>query len=250
MSRPIKLEAECNKCHSRTLHDVLFVKEDGGREDIAEDCFIDEGGEDIAVDCFIEWGKTWRVIQCRGCESISMLLDSWNSEATEHDGRPEVSRTYFPPRTFREFPAWLDRCPGEVEKLMRELYIALQNDCNAAATLLMRAALEHTMIDKIGDRGGFEAKLNAFEQQGYINKEQKGVVESMLEAGHAAIHRAFIPQKIDIVALADMLEVVLKVIYVQAPKAEEINKRIPKRKNHKPPSSPAPPPSTAPPIKG
>src|ERR1035441_7777760 len=224
MTTPSRLKSVCNVCHSQTLHELLYEKKDRDRENIGEDCFID-------------WGVTWRVIQCRGCESISMNCDAGNSENTDEQGRPEITTTYFPPRIFREFPKWLrndfftQTCPDEVEKLMQELYIALQNGCNAAATMLMRAIFEHTMIDKVSDHGTFSKNLMKFEEQGFIGKKQSEVVASMLEAGHASIHRAFVPKKDDIVTLVDILEGVLEVVYVQVPKADEIKNRIPKRKS-------------------
>ena len=223
MSTSSKIKAQCNVCHTQTLHEILYDKEDKGTEQIDEDYCI-------------HWGETWRVIQCRGCESISMKRQAWNSNACEEDGRPEITTTYFPPRIFRDLPRWLkndflnDTCPEEVEKLMKELYIALQNDCHAAATMLTRAIFEHTMIAKVGDQGTFVKNLKMFEDQGFIGKKQGEVVASMLEAGHASIHRAFVPTKDDIVILVDILEGVLEVIYVQVPKAAELKKRIPERK--------------------
>jgi len=97
--------------------------------------------------------------------------------------------------------------------------------------MLMRAAFEHTMIDKVGDQGSFAKNLSKFEEQGFIGNKQAEVVGSMLEAGHASIHRAFVPKKDDIVTLVDILEGILKVVYVHVPKADELKKRIPKRKS-------------------
>lgn len=223
MTTPAKFKAECNHCYSTTLHDILFEKKDHWTDEIDDQFSID-------------WGVTWQVIQCRGCESISMRRDSWDSEDTDDEGRPNVSTAYFPPRIFRELPAWITddlfshTCPAEVEQLMKELYVALQNDCRAAATMLMRAIFEHMTIAKVGDHGSFTKNLIKFEEQGFIAKRQREVIESMIEAGHASIHRAFIPKKTDIVTLTDILEGILEVVYVQSPKAEELKKRIPKRK--------------------
>jgi hypothetical protein len=175
-------------------------------------------------------------MQCKGCESISMKREAWNSEMLDDDGGPEIHTTYFPPRIFRELPTWLnddvftDKCPPEIEKLMKELYVSLQNDCRAASAMLMRAIFEHMMIDKVSDNKSFVANLNKFEEGGFIGKKQREVVESMLEAGHASIHRAYIPKRNDIIILTDILEGILQVVYVQAPKADEMKKRIPKRK--------------------
>jgi hypothetical protein len=170
-----------------TLHDVLFEKRYRGSEEISDDFSI-------------EWGIIWRVIQCCGCESVSMKRAAWNSEVTNEQGRPEEEITYFPPIIFRDFPIWLQHdffsptCPDKVTKLMKELYVALQNDCHAASTMLMRAIFEHTMIDKTGDHGTFAKNLSKLEEAGFIGKKQVEAVSSILEAGHASIHRAFIPR--------------------------------------------------------
>lgn len=223
MNASEKLKSTCNTCHAETLHEVLFEKKQSGSDEISEDFDI-------------QWGVRWRVIQCRGCESVAMRVDAWNSEAVDERGRPEVETKYFPPRIFRQYPKWLsddvfdEVCPEEVKNLMKELYVALQNDSRASATMLTRAIFEHTMIDKVTDLGTFGKNLTKFEEQGFIGKKHAEVVASMLEAGHASMHRAFTPNKDDIVTLVDILEGVLQVVYLQGPKADQLKKRIPKRK--------------------
>src|SRR5207302_10426329 len=102
------IKCECNVCHTKTIHRILWMKGDSGTE-------VVEQSEEYEFR--IDWGIIWRVIQCQGCESISMQRDSWNSEVTDEKGRPEISTTYFPPRTFRELPTWIkndvlgERCP-------------------------------------------------------------------------------------------------------------------------------------------
>lgn len=226
MSENQKRKAECNSCHGETWHEVLFRKADKGTEDIDEEFSID-------------WGTTWTLVQCRGCDSVSLITDSWNSEACDHEGRPEISTTYFPPRVFREMPTWIrndflhQKIPPTIRTLASELYVALQNEGLASATMIMRAIFEHVMISKIGDRRSFVANLSAFQEEGHVSAKQREVVESMLEVGHAAIHRGFVPKKEDVVSLTDILENVLQMIYVHHPAAREIKKRVPKRKKAK-----------------
>ncbi len=218
-------KSDCNICHTQTRHDILYEKSDRGTD-------TDEDNDNFSID----WKITWQVIQCRGCESISMKRESRDSESVDERGYEQVSTTYLPPRIFRKYPAWLKNnvfgrtCPDEVKKLMDELYISLQNDCCASATMFVRAIFEHTMIDEVGDKGTFSKNLNEFENSGFIGKKHREVVSSMLEAGHASSHRAFIPIKEDIVTLVDILEGILEVVYVQVPKAHDLEKRIPKRK--------------------
>lgn len=227
MEKSRNFRSECDTCHHDTIHDVLYVKEHGGTEEIDEYFSID-------------WGDTWRLIQCRGCESISVRRDSWMSEDLDETGRPEVTTIYFPPRTFRELPDFLndrtfrDSSPPEIDSLLRELYVCLQNDCRASAAMVMRAIFEQMMVERTGDHGSFTLNLNKFEAGGWIGREQKKIVESLLEVGHASIHRSFTPNRDDVVALVDILESILVVVYVQAHKAEEIRNRVPRRKAKKP----------------
>jgi Domain of unknown function (DUF4145) len=223
MSPPAAIKCHCNTCQRETNHDTLYEKRDAGDVDIGDGCAID-------------WGEHWRVVQCRGCESVSLRHDSWNSEVYDEKGRPELTTTYFPPRTFREPPRWMSAdvfdqiCPAEINRLMKELYVCLQNDCCASSAMLTRAILERTMIHNVGDQGSFEKNLTAFEQAGFIGKKQKAVVESMLEAGHASMHRAFIPKRADIVTLVDLLEGLLEVVYFQRQQADDLKRRVPRRK--------------------
>ena len=216
------VKSKCNICHGLTVHEVLFQRKEEGEEEIAEDYSI-------------SWGATWQVIQCRGCESISMKRNAWNSEARDEHGEPEIESTYFPPRIFRRPPSWLKNdffhrvVPDEIERLMNELYIALQNDCFAASTMLTRAVFENLMINTTGDHGSFAKNLLKLREGGHISESHRIAVESMLEAGHAVIHRSYIPERGDIITLVDILETVLHVVYILTPKANELDKKIPPR---------------------
>ncbi|MGH7959880.1 MAG: DUF4145 domain-containing protein [Opitutaceae bacterium] len=165
-----------------------------------------------------------------------MKRESWNSEATDERGRPESQITYFPPRTFRKVPDWqsethfMMHCPHEISVLLKELYICLQNDCPAASAMVVRALFERMMIEAVGDNGTFKNNLDRFQAGDFITRRQREVIEPVLEAGHASIHRAFVPTRDDVVTLIEILEGVLSVVYVHAHKAAALKKKIPARK--------------------
>src|SRR5208283_841274 len=48
-----------------------------------------------------------------------------------------------------------DEVPLDICNIMKEVYIALQNNSRRLCAMGIRATLEHTMIDKIGDHGKF-----------------------------------------------------------------------------------------------
>jgi hypothetical protein len=129
-----------------------------------------------------------------------MREDARNSENEDEEGKPIFITTFLPPRIFRPKPRWMSEmeyifgCPEQIQSLLNETYVCLQNDCRSSAAMCVRAIFEAVMIDKIGDQGTFAANIHEFEKQGYISKKQKEIIEPVLEAGHASIHRAFIPK--------------------------------------------------------
>lgn len=217
------MKSHCNKCGGPREHNILHEKETSGVEEIDENFSI-------------HWGETYRLLQCAGCEAMSMREDSWNSENTDEAGKPIDTVKFLPPRIFRPKPKWMEEieyvfeCPDLIQSLLNETYICLQNDCRSTAAMSVRAILEGIMIDKIGDQGSFVANINEFEKQGYISKKQREIIEPVLEVGHASIHRGFIPKADQLITLVDVVESIVLVIYVQPAKAAALKKKIPPKK--------------------
>jgi hypothetical protein len=107
--------------------------------------------------------------------------------------------------------------------------VALQNDSLRLAAMGIRALLEHVMVEKVGDQGSFKNNLDAFESQGFISKSQRMVMEPVLEAGHATMHRSFKPTQSHLVALIDITENIIESIYINQLRALEISKTVPPR---------------------
>src|SRR5262249_14461936 len=121
------------------------------------------------------------------------------------------------------------KCPGEIYPLLTELYVCLQNECPTAAAMVVRAILERTMISAIGDQGSFSANLKKFASDGYVAAKQLQVIEPVLEAGHASIHRAFEPSQEDLVTIVDIMEAILQTVFVHPSQAAALKQRIPQR---------------------
>ena len=93
----------------------------------------------------------------------------------------------------------------------------------------IRALLEQVMIDKVGDHGSFKNNLDEFQGQGFVSISQRQVLEPVLEAGHATMHRSFTPESKDVGLLMDIAESVIESIYVNEYRAKGITKKIPPR---------------------
>ena len=93
----------------------------------------------------------------------------------------------------------------------------------------IRALLEKVMIEKCGDNGSFWENVKEFEKQGYVSRIQRERLETILEAGHAAIHRLYKPSKDDLVTLVDIAESLVESIYIHGSKIEKLKNGIPPR---------------------
>ena len=178
------VKAHCNKCNGERRQEVLHSVKSRWEDD---DAGVD--GEDI-----------YEMIKCCGCEDISLRHSSWFSEDVDNYGDPQINIRYYPPATFRQQPRWLPElylaipaADRSVQDLLQEIYVALQNGSLRLATMGIRALLEHVMVEKVSDQGSFKGNLNTFESRGFISKSQRAVLEPVLEAGHATMHRSFKP---------------------------------------------------------
>ena len=225
----------CNRCNGRRKHDVLHQNTINYSEEI-------EGKYSICG------ADTYEVLKCCGCESIQFRHKSWFSEDIDPGtGEPEIVVRCYPPPLFRKEPEWLyaisvsDRevfYPAlaldlKITNLFKEIYIALQNDAPQLAMLGIRALLETIMIDKIGDRGTFGDNIKVFEKEGYISSKQKNVLEPVLEAGHAAMHRGYRPNKNEVARIMDVTENIIETIYINENRLSKISEKIPARKKIK-----------------
>jgi hypothetical protein len=93
----------------------------------------------------------------------------------------------------------------------------------------IRAALENVMKEKVGDRP-FKVLVDEFQKAGYLSIRQALNLGSIIEAGHAAIHRGWEPTDEDIHTLLDITESIIQTVYLHEDRARELDKRVPRRK--------------------
>lgn len=221
----------CNNCSGTRKHDILYHDKVKWTEEIDERHSV-------------EGSNTYELLKCRGCEAVQYRHSSWFSEDWDPEtGGPNLKIECYPPPMYRKEPDWIQDfvivdggsffmppINDVIRSIFKEIYIALQNDAPQLAILGIRALLEEVMIEKVGDKGNFVANLKAFEQEGFISKKQKEVIEPVIEAGHAAMHRGFRPEKYIVSRLMDVTESIIETIYVNEMRIKGISKKIPARK--------------------
>lgn len=208
------VRSHCNTCGRVTKHLVLHVKETRDSEEL----------EDYGP---IFWDNTYELLECRGCESIS-LKHTNIFEPTE-----EVDVTIYPPRVTRRKPHWFYQIPSAVRTLLQQIYQALDANSRALALMGARAVLDMVLVETVGDQGSFGAKLDALEKHGAIGAKSKEILRAALDAGNAASHRGYQPTTDDINAVMDIVENLLQAVYHLKTLAESLKKATPTRSQKK-----------------
>jgi len=116
---------------------------------------------------------------------------------------------------------------------VREIYATLQNGQPHLAAMGIRSLLERIMISKVRDQHTFTNNLQAFHDKGFVSSVQKQQLETILEAGHATVHRSFTPSEDDVLTLIDIAESIVESVYLHGAKVAALRKRVPKRSRRK-----------------
>jgi hypothetical protein len=216
---PEHVKAHCNNCLGLTNHVVLHKHLTSWSDDV------------------ISGGDEYCLIRCAGCDLVHLKHDNWFSEDYDHETGPNITTVYYPPAVSRRRPSWLHDPLGpfifgntEIEKLLEEIYSALQSDSRRLAVMGIRALLELVMIQQVGDNGQIGKNVDKFLEQGYVSKINQEVFRfQLIEAGHAAMHRQYVPERMDIEVLMQITESLIETIYVHPVKAKRLGE-IPTRK--------------------
>jgi hypothetical protein len=229
-AQPEIVKAHCNKCLGWKNLQVLHREVTSWSETIDERHGIS-----------IHGGDTWILFKCLGCDELRLNHSSWFSEDTDDDGRPTVTTEWFPPSITRQKPIWrrnlfpFNAKLYELNGLTDEIYGALGIGAHRIATMGIRALAERVMVDQVGEKGTFQKTTKAFFDAGFVAPFQQGMFENtLIEAGHAAMHRSFEPTADTVNTLLDIIEGVLHAIYYQPMLAAEAKKTIPNRSKPQP----------------
>ncbi|SRR6266568_6944483 len=204
----------CNICGHQTKHLVLITREHTEQQQIDE-------GEDRT---YISWFHTWNLLECCGCENVTLRR---TTEFSEGFGEPDVA--YYPPPVSRLLPDWRWKLPKEQLALLKEVYSALHADSRCLAAMGARTLIDMVILDKIGDVGTFEQKLDALESRGLVSTVNRDFLRAALDAGSAAAHRGHKSSATKVTHVMDIVENLLQTVYVLPSATEALRSTTPPR---------------------
>ena len=215
VSEPPKvLWSHCNECGHETKH-VVVHRADRSRS-YDDDRYT------------VEVGSVWKVLQCCGCEEVTLRRVDWCSEDDRSEGPGPF--TYFPPRVSRRKPAWVSRydVPSEYLSLLEETYTALHADSRRLAMMGARALIDAVIRRNAGEQPNFALGLDALAAKYLISEQDRGIIEAAVDVGHASAHRGHKPTPEDVSVVIDIVE---RLIHTEilAEQARELKKSTPPR---------------------
>ena len=208
-------KAYCNACGQHTRHWLVATRE--WQE-------IEIEGDENHQPIYLHF--TYDFLQCCGCDCVTMRRTSECPELW----RDNTETEYFPPAASRRRPNWETKLPPSAFRLLREVYLALHSDSRRLAMMGARTLVDMAILDKVGDAGNFQQKLQALEEKGFIGQRNREVLEAALDAGNASAHRGHEFKADEVNQVMDIVENLLQAIYVLEPAARKIKTATPPRK--------------------
>ena len=92
-----------------------------------------------------------------------------------------------------------------------------------------RALIDIVMQEKVGDIGGFERKLTALVEGGYISSRNKEILDAALSAGHVAVHHGHRAKVAEVEQVMDIVENLLQTGLLEKA-AESLKQTVPNRR--------------------
>lgn len=220
-------EADCPACGSDRTADIVALYKDDLRQDPQR----------------VVWSiDTFRILRCRGCRGVYIQRQTLCSEEWEFDEDPETGEmiqtivpqtpvTLWPLPEKRPRPSWIHRLDPTLRNLLDEVYGALDADHRVLAAIGTRTALDHAMVGLGADEAvGFAGKLKELRDMGKVSEGDEQTFLLLTDAGSAAAHRAWRPDRVQLATLMDGMEHFLHRTFVLKPAVNAMKDTVPSRK--------------------
>ena len=174
-------------------------------------------------DALIGATVNFRILKCRGCETVYFQKESWPDEQflSEHKIHgPHAS--YWPPPLAPDWVHQLD--DGKLRNLLREVYGAVNAGHRVLAAIGARTALDRAMVLNGAEEAfGFGEKIEQLRVAGVISELEEQMLNKLTGAGSAAAHRVWKPTLEDLTTLIDGMEAFLHRTLVLTNAVDTIN---------------------------
>lgn len=176
----------------------------------------------------IEQFYDWHILNPR--RIIATDVDLFKS-----DGNIHVESSFFHQSEISR-QGWYEQLDDAKKALIAEVDFALNSNLSSLPTMGLRALLESIVLDHIDDRGTFKGNIEEFVKRGFMTSKQADLVSSVVDTGNAAVHRAYFPNRADILLCVEVVKHLAHGVYILAPQVDEMAAKTPQRPSKGKPS--------------
>lgn len=199
-----KIFLQCSECENSTRHQFLAKTEVHWQDDEA----------------IVDLWETHLIIQCQGCMAISYLKETQFSE--EWDIDPKTGEQYLPTKRYR-YPEHIEGrdtlietylLPSKVQKIYEETQSSFNSKMNIMSGFGIRATIEAVCKDKGISGRNLKTKIDNLAKSGHITSEGATILHSLRFMGNKAAHEIKEHSIEELNAGIDVVEYLLKGVYV------------------------------------
>jgi hypothetical protein len=154
----------------------------------------------------IDWTITYSILECAGCNTVFCQREFWSSE-DDYASSTSDRITYWPSSAGGKLPDWTLEIDWTLREILVEAYTALNNEMPILAAIGVRTAIDRaTELLGIDPALKFVEKPDALSNSGSLSAKDRATLDIVINAGHAAAHRGWKPNKKQLAVMIAVLE--------------------------------------------
>ena len=207
-----ELWTACGSCGKETAHKI-FAKIHQSDES--------PGGE-------IQVWDNYCIVQCQGCKIVSFCQESSCSEDMSYDEQGEpagysVTQKLYPGRLAgRPLLEEIYDLPHGVAKIYKQTHEALCGKLSVLAGIGLRIIVEAVCSEKNASGKDLKEKIDDLVNQGIVTKDGADILHPIRLLGNKAAHETQTNTEDELYAAFEVVEHVLKAVYVIPKKAQKL----------------------------
>lgn len=209
------IHLKCSTCDNSTRHKILATNTSHWQDD--------EG--------YVDLYESHHLIQCQGCMNTTFLKETQFSEDWYVD--PRTGEQFVPTERFqypelskgREALPESHLLPPKVKQIYDETHVALNSKMNIMVGFGVRAIVEAVCKDKSISGRDLAAKINNLANLGHITTDGAIILHSLRFMGNVAVHEIKEHKTEELNAAVDVIDYLLKGVYVLPKIAEKLPNR-------------------------
>ncbi len=162
-----------------------------------------------------EYGlNVFLVLECNGCETISFRKEYHNFLEFDNEGKNEIEIQLYPNVLQNHKPIKSYLLPDKIKNVYNHTILALRGGSKLLAGVGFRAVIEAICIEENIKGRNLEQKINNLTKNRFITEKESERLHSIRFLGNDSIHKMEIPEQKKLILVLNIIEHLLKNIYL------------------------------------